>query len=316
MIYSTRRTIFCDMLANGSHFSCCRQLLLTFLIWTTLFNGGQSLSGECDRLWRSRLNLGLNDGFQLQACCNVSSVTLQPFGDVSKWRLEDDVFTYRFSSTNEFYSDVELFDCNNEAELIPRFLQSNENATCKQLTAQILNIPADGFPLNRWYVVCYEHESGCKACHLDVFCENEYSSSCADVYMQSSISHVSNASMTLWIEMGRNFPFVKDSNIQITVRSQATNAVVGRYQKTPQSSKKVQLNMTGLEPDEWYLVSTCVVISPPSRFLDNYGITLSSSQKKMLCREGSYRTMSTKAGVTLTASFATFVAAIVLLIVS
>uniref|UniRef100_A0A1I8AWJ8 Uncharacterized protein n=1 Tax=Steinernema glaseri TaxID=37863 RepID=A0A1I8AWJ8_9BILA len=296
------------MLANGS---LCYFLSVVLICSVVRAEDHRQIGSECDRLWRSRLNLGGNDGFQLQACCNVSRVTLQPFADVSKWRLEKDVFTYNFSSKNEFYSDVELSDCSNERELISGFVQSSENATCKQLTAQIVNIPADAIPLNRWYVVCYEHVGGCRACHLDVFCENEYSSSCADVYMQSSISHVSNESMTLWIEMGRNFPFVKDSNIQITIRNQATNEVVGRYQKTPQSSKKVRMNLTALEPEEWYLVSACVVISPPTRFLDNYGITLSTSPKKMLCREGSYHTLTTKLALSSAVSPAILLTAIV-----
>ncbi|TMS35793.1 hypothetical protein L596_003112 [Steinernema carpocapsae] len=311
MIYSTRRRIFGEMLANRSSVLYSLLLLVLVFFCTNAPINGESTSGYgCERIWRSRLNLGLNDGFQLRACCNFSSVYLRPFSDTSKWELEDDKFSFNFQAQNDFYSDVELFDCTNNKGLVSGYVESTPNVTCKQLQAQILNVPSDAIQLNRWFLVCNEHKSGCEACHLDVFCENEFSSSCADVYMQSSVSSITNDSMTLWIEMGRSFPFMKDTNIQITVRSQSRNAVVGRFQKTPQTLKKLHMNITDLQPDEWYLVSACLVISPPTRFLDNYGISFASPSKPLLCREGSHHTLFTKSATMSSFSFAIFAVAI------
>lgn len=90
------------------------------------------------------------------------------------------------------------------------------------------NVTTD-VPLDRWYLVCYVDNAGCRKCHVDVLCQNDLSMSCGHTSLQSSVAQVNDTSMQLWVLFGNDYPFVNRSTVEVQVARRGVRSTRQRY---------------------------------------------------------------------------------------
>uniref|UniRef100_A0A0M3IE50 Uncharacterized protein n=1 Tax=Ascaris lumbricoides TaxID=6252 RepID=A0A0M3IE50_ASCLU len=231
--------------------------------------------------------------FQLQVCCNVSSVKLWPL-DVSggRWTRGTLAYEKNFNDQREdIWSELQVSVCDDKSEPTLGYAEPREGIKCVHYNGEMLTIPPESIEMNRWYLVCYAKNTGCSKCHLEVMCKNEFTNECAQIWMLNSISAITNETMTMRMKIGKHYPFIDQTSIQLTIRDQARGKQVATYEEVPQLDQQMEIELRGFQPNGWYLIETCLQIKPPKSFVEKYNVMLNVDSRQM-CKRGSYRTKS------------------------
>lgn len=272
-----------------------RLIQLLLLTLTTRFSLHYELS-KCPLEFDSKQSYGYEQGFQLQVCCNVSSVKIHGFSDAHQVKISNQVAFQGTFEKNEddIWSHLQLSKCSDKARITVGYVESKkENVTCQYLVGQTLNLLPNALPIPNWYVMCYERTNGCQACRLDILCDSEFSETCAEMSLMGSSPSATNSSIWYWVQVGERYPFEKISHIELTVRVQRTGELV-KVQKLPaMTGKKQRIELKDLSPKMVYNVERCMVIDLPEHLLSQFNFV---SKQSRLCVEEGYRTHQTLSG--------------------
>ncbi|VDK17619.1 unnamed protein product [Anisakis simplex] len=215
--------------------------------------------------------------------------------EAHRWRRGTLAFEKNFEfEPNDIWSELQVSVCDDKSEPTLGYAEPREGNKCTHHIGQTLTIPPESIETSRWYLICYTKSSGCSQCHLEALCDNEFTSECADIWMLNSISVIRNDSMTMWMKIGKRYPFIKWTSVQITVKDQARDKRLAKYEQIPQLDKQLEIELTDLHPSGWYLVETCLHIEPPKSFVEEYNVELNEYSRDM-CKTGSYRTKASSA---------------------
>ncbi|VDM28830.1 unnamed protein product, partial [Toxocara canis] len=232
----------------------------------------------------------------LQVCCNVSSVKLWPV-DVNSGRWTRGTLAYEKTFNNEaedIWSELQVSVCDDKSEPTLGYAEAREGIKCTHYNGQTLTILSESIEMNRWYLVCYTKSTGCSQCHLEAMCDNDFTNECAEMWMLNSVSAITNESMTMWLKIGKRYPFIDQTSVEITVKDQARGKRILKYERLPELNKQIEVELRGVQPNGWYLVEACLRIKPPKTFTEKYDIDLNEGSRQM-CKKGSYRTKESSA---------------------
>nr|CDJ85887.1 unnamed protein product [Haemonchus contortus] len=87
-------------------------------------------------------NLSFNNFFQLQVCCNVSSVKIWAFKSAANFQISRLVFESDFPQIEDDpYSELQLSMCSDRSEPTIGWVGAKPGVNCTYSTGQTLNIP-------------------------------------------------------------------------------------------------------------------------------------------------------------------------------